>query len=291
MTDPLDFGRTVARLVRADVTKLSHYWVVLAGYGAILVLAIPGAMVFHWAEQAANVTSNSGYDFALSVVNRLLDASTPIVYILICILFAIDMSNSTIKCILTRPVTRMELLCSKYVTAFAMVLLMVVMVWGVALGAGAFYHGLGDLTENDYVIFEGSYVLGQFAIGTGFVLLCLAAVAAMGVTVSTFSSTTGGAIIIGMILFFFFDMASLIPASLGVTLPLGGEGLHVPYNILGFTNQLLIPLDLLGDLPTGIPIRTWWTPEIRRMVATSSAYLGIFIAISALGIRNRDFTL
>ncbi|MAE94307.1 MAG: hypothetical protein CL910_06570 [Deltaproteobacteria bacterium] len=291
MTDPLDFGRTVARLVRADVTKLSHYWVVLIGFCAIFVLAVPGTMLFHWAEQAANVASNSGYDFALSVVNRLVDAATPIVYVLICILFAIDVSNSTLKCILTRPVTRMELLCSKYVTALGMVLLMVTMLWVVALGAGAFYHGLGDLTENDYVIFEGSYVLGQFAIGTGFVLLCLSAVAALGVTVSTFSSTMGGAIIIGMILFFFFDMASVIPASLGFTLSLGGEPLHVPLSTLGFTNQLLVPLDLLGDLPTGIPIRTWWTPEILRMVVTCTTYFWIFFAISAVGIRRRDFTL
>ena len=291
MIDIGDFFRTVMRLVRADLTKLTRYWVVLVGFAAILVLAIPGTMLFHWAEQAANVTSNSGYDFALSVMNRLIDAAMPIVYILICILFAIDVSNSTVKCILTRPITRMELLCSKYVTAFGMVVLTLFLVWGVALVGGAAYHGLGDLTENDYVIFEASYVLTEFAKGTLFVLLGLVSVAAMGVAVSTFSSTMGGAIIIGLILLFFFDALSIIPATLGISFELGGEAVHVPYSTLSFTNLFLIPFDVLDDLPTGIPIRTWWTPDMLRMIVTCSFFTIFFFAISAVGIRKRDFTL
>lgn len=291
MTGPTDFLRTVLRLVRTDWTKLTHYWVVLAGFGAILALVVPGTMLFHWAEQTANVTSNSGYDFALSVMNRFIDAATPIVYVLICILFAIDVSNKTVKCILTRPVTRMELLCSKYVTAFCMVLATVLLVWTVALIGGAAYYGLGDLTENDYVIFEASYVLGQFAIGTLFLLLGMASVAAMGVAVSTFSSTTGGAIIVGLILLFFLDAMALIPASLGFELAVGEEVVRIPWSTLGFTNLMLIPLDVLDDLPTGIPILTWWTPDIVRMVVTCSAFLLLFVVVSAVGVRKRDFTL
>ncbi len=291
MMDVGDFFRTVGRLVRADWIKLSRYWVVMAGFVAIVMLAVPGTMLFHWAEQAANVTSNSGYDFALSVMNRMINAAVPIVYILICILFAIDVSNSTVKCILTRPVTRMELLVSKYVTAFAMVLLTVLLVWGVALAGGAAYHGLGDLTENDYVIFEGGYVLGEFAKGTFFLVFGLISVASMGVAVSTFSSTMGGAIIIGLILLFFFDALALIPSALGLTLELSGGPLHVPYSTLSFTNLFMIPFDVLDDLPTGIPIRTWWTPDMLRMLTTCSFFTLLFFAISAVGIRKRDFTL
>ncbi len=286
-----DFFRTVARLVRSDWTKLTHYWVVLAGFASIVVLVVAGTILFHWAEQTANVTSNSGWAFALSVMNRFIDAATPIVYILICILFAIDVSNSTVKCILTRPVTRMELLCSKYVTAFCMVVVTVVLVWAVALTGGAVYYGLGDLTENDYVIFEAGYVLGQFAIGTLFLLLGMASVAAMGVAVSTFSSTMGGAIIMGLILFFFLNALALVPASLGFDLSIGGDVVRIPWSTLGFTSLKLIPLDVLDGLPTGIPILTWWTPDIVRMVVTCSAFLLVFVAVSAVGVRKRDFTL
>ena len=291
MTIPFDFLRTVARLVRADLTKLSRYWVVSAGFGAILTIAVSGMLVFHRIEQLANVSANSGYDFALSVMNRLVDVSTPIVYVLVCILFAIDVSNSTVKYILTRPVTRMELLCSKYVTAFGMVTLTVALLWTVALSGGAAYYGLGDLTENDYVIFSASYVLGQLAIGTLFLLFSLASVAAMGVAVSTFSSTMGGAIIMGLIFFFVLELLSVIPTSLGVTLSLGGEPLMLPFSSLGLPNQPLIPLGVLDDLTTGIPIESWWTAPIQRMLAVCGGYLAFFFAISAVGVRKRDFTL
>ncbi len=291
MSGVLDFARSVARLARADLTKLGRYWVVLAGFGAMLAFAIPGTVVFHWVERAANVTSSSGWDFALSVMNRMLDVSTPILYVLICILFAIDVSNSTVKYLLTRPVTRMELLCSKYLSALVMVLLTVALLWSVALGAGAFYHGLGDLEENGYVIFEGGYVAAQFAVGTGFVLLGLATVAALGVMVSTFSSTMGGAIIVGLILYFFFDLLTLIPVSLGLTFSLGGETVHLPWNLLGFTKQTLVPFEVLAELPTGVPIRSWWTPAMLRMVATCLGFTSLFFAISAVAVRRRDFTL
>ena len=291
MSGVLDFACSVGRLARADLTKLGRYWVVLAGFAAMLAFAVPGTVVFHWVEQAANVTSSSGWDFALSVMNRMLDVSTPILYVLICILFAIDVSNSTVKYLLTRPITRMELLCSKYLSALVMVLLTVALLWSVALGGGAFYHGLGDLEENGYVIFSGGYVAAQFAVGTGFVLLGLATVAALGVMVSTFSSTMGGAIIVGLILYFFFDLLTLIPVSLGPTFTLGGETVHLPWNLLGFTKQTLVPFEVLAELPTGVPIRSWWTPAMLRMVATCLAFTSLFFAISAVAVRRRDFTL
>ncbi|MCP5057628.1 MAG: ABC transporter permease subunit [bacterium] len=291
MNAPFDFLRTVARLVRADVTKLSRYWVVLAGFAAIALLAVSGTVVFHRIELAANVTSNSGYGFALAVVNRLVDVSMPIVYVLVCILFAIDVSNSTVKCILTRPVTRMELLVSKYVTAFGMVTLGTAMLWAVALVGGAAYYGLGDLTENGYVVFSGGYVLGQFAIGAFFLLIGLSCVAAMGVAVSTFSSTMGGAIIIGLIFFFMLELFAVIPTSLGLTLSLGGEDFVLPFSSFALPNQPLIPLGVLDDLATGVSIESWWIPPIQRMLTICLAYLVFFVGLSALGVRKRDFTL
>ncbi|MCP3985022.1 MAG: ABC transporter permease subunit [bacterium] len=291
MTTLLGFVRTVARLVRADVTKLSRYWVVVSGFVAIAILAVSGMMIFYRIEQTANVTADSGYDFALSVVNRLVDVSMPIVYVLVCILFAIDVSNSTVKCILTRPVTRMELLVSKYVTALGMVTLNVALLWAVALSGGAAYYGLGDLTENGYVIFSGGYVLGQFALGTFFLILGFASVAAMGVAVSAFSSTMGGAIIIGLIFFFVLGAISVIPASLGLTVSSGGESFLLSFSSLSLPKQPLVPLGVLDDLTTGVAIESWWIPPIQRMLVVCGCHLALFFTISAIGVRKRDFTL
>lgn len=282
---------TIARLVRADLTKLSRYWVVVAGYVAIVVIAVPGAMLTHFAEQAASLTSSSGYDFAFSLMLRCLDVSMSILYVMMCILFALDVANSTLKYILTRPVTRMELLLSKYVTATLMILLTLVLLWAGCLGAGWAYYGLGDLTENEYVIFEAGTMFWHIGIATIFLTIGLVATASMALAVSSYSSTMGGAIIVGLILYSFFGALTLIPASLGLTFEWSGQELLLPYSSLAFPNQVFVPMYVLDDLPTGIPIESWWTWDIVRMTAICALFSAFFFAIAAFGVRKRDFTL
>ena len=285
------FFRTVGRLVRADLTKLSRYWVIVTGYAAIFVIAVPGAALAHWIENAVGVTPDSGYDFAINLMVRYVDVTTPILYVMICIVFAIDVTNGTVKCLLTRPVTRMELLTSKYATALLMAFATALLLWTVALAAGAWFYELGDLRENEYVLFPASYVWSQLATGSLFLLLGYAAIASMGVMVSTFSSTMGGAVIIGLILYFFFGLFAMVPATLGVPLHVGGEELLFPWSSLGFPSQLFVPLYVLDDLPTGVPIDDWWTWDLRRFTAVCASFSLVFFAAAAWRVRSRDFVL
>ena len=280
----LDSVATIARLVRADMVKLSRYWVIVVGYIALAILAIPGAILLYYGEQAVHVTSDSGYEFAIGLMTRYLDVATPILYVMLCVLFAIDVANSTVKYLLTRPVTRLELLASKHIMAGLMVFATVVILWGIALGAGGFYYGLGDLKENDYVLFSASYVIQQILIATFFILIAYSAVASLAVAVSTWSSTMGGAIIMGLIFFYFFEAMAIVPAT--VSSPLG-----VPLTSLAFPSQLFVPMYVLDDLPTGIPIQTWWSDDLRRMVMVCGGYTALFVAISIVGVKKRDFTL
>ena len=280
----LDSIFTVARLVKADMEKLSRYWVIVVGYIALAILAVPGAILLYHAEQAIHITSGGGYEFAIGLMTRYLDVATPILYVMLCVLFAIDVANSTIKYLLTRPVTRLELLASKHITAGLMVFATIVILWGVALGAGAFYYGLGDLTENDYVLFPASYVMQQIVTATVFILIAYSAVASLAVAVSTWSSTMGGAIIMGLIFFYFFDAMAIVPAT--ISSPFG-----VPLTSLAFPSQVFVPMYVLDDLPTGIAVQTWWSEDLRRMVAVCGSYTVIFVGISVLGVKTRDFTL
>jgi ABC-type transport system involved in multi-copper enzyme maturation permease subunit len=287
----LDFVRTVARLARTDLTKLSRYWVVVAGYAAILFIAVPGAVLAHWAERALRITSDSGYDFAINLMVRYVDLTTPILYVMICIVFAIDVANATVKYILTRPVTRMELLASKYVTGLAMAFATLALLWGVALGAGAWFYGLGDLIENGYVIFEAGYVWRQIAASTAFLLVGYAAIASLAIMVSTWSSTMGGAVIVGLILFFFFQTLAIVPATLGMTFSWRGEDHVFAWSALGFPSQLYVPLTVLDDLPSGIPIASWWTFELGQFAVVCGSFFLAFLAVAAWGVRRRDFVL
>jgi ABC-type transport system involved in multi-copper enzyme maturation permease subunit len=286
-----DFAVTVVKLVHADVIKLSHYWVIIAGYAAMVGIAALGAYLIYHAEQAIAIKSGSGYAFAISLVLRCIDFGAPIIYVMICILFSIEVSNSTIKYILTRPVTRMELIISKYITALIMFLLAILIFWVIGLFTGGWFYGLGDLVENEYVIFNAGYMYKEMIIATLYLMIPCAAIAAMALMVSTYSSTMGGAIIIGLIIYVFFQILGLIPNSLGITFAFRGEEVLFPYMTLGFPSQRFVPMYILDDLPTGIEIDTWWKWDIQKMVFISSAYFMIFFIASVIGVKKRDFTL
>ena len=56
-------------------------------------------------------------------------------------------------------------------------------------------------------------------------------------------------------------------------------------------NLALVPMYVLDDLPTGIPIDHWWTWDVLRMVLVSVAFGALFFAVAARGVRKRDFIL
>ena len=282
---------TIARLVRADIIKLSRYWVVAVGYVAMLIIAIPGAVLFHMGEQFINVTSESGYAFAFGLMVRCLDFSSSILFMMMCLLFSIDVANGAVKYILTRPVTRLELLVSKYATATLMIALTLALLWVSCLGMGWYYYGLGALTENDYVIFEAGTLFRHIGIATVFLALSLGASASMAIAVSSYSSTMGGAIIVGLVLRGFVSALTVMPAALGFELSWGQETYHFAWSSLAFTSQLFVPMYVLDDLPTGIPIESWWSWDITRMVIVSLVYGVFFFALAARKVARRDFAL
>lgn len=281
----------LGRLVYTDLVKLSRYWVVLAGYAAMVGIGLLGAYLVYHGEQAIKITSGSGYAFAISLVLRCVDFAAPILYVMICILFAMEVSNSTVKYLLTRPITRMELILSKYVTALLMIVAAVAIFWAIGLITGGYYYGLGDLEENGYKIFSMSYMFKQMAIGSLFLLIPFVTIAAMALMISTYSSTMGGAIIIGLIFYFFFQILGLIPNTLGISFTWKGEPHLFPYMTVGFPSQRFVPMYILDDLPTGIPIDSWWVWDIKKMIITSIIFFVIFFVTSVIRVKRRDFVL
>ena len=282
---------TIARLVRADLEKLSRYWVITVGYAAMLVITIPGAVLYRMGEEFINVTSESGYAFAFSLMIRSLDFSASILFMMMCLLFSIDVANGAVKYILTRPVHRMELLLSKYATAAIMIFVTLGLLWAGSLGAGWYFYGLGALTENDYVIFGAGTMFRHIAVATLFLAISLGASASMAIAVSSHSSTMGGAILVGLILRGFVSALTVLPATFGFEIGWGEATYHFPWSSLAFTSQLFIPMYVLDDLPTGIAIDSWWTWDIVRMVLVSGVFGLVCFAIAARAVRGRDFTL
>ena len=282
---------TIARLVRSDLIKLSRYWVVIAAYGAIVAVTVGGAVLYHVAEQTARIESGSGYDFAFAVMLRSLDFSRSILFLMFCLVFTLDTANATLKYVLTRPVTRLELLLSRYATAFVMIVATLALLWAGSLGTAAWYYDLGALRENEYVIFGAATMAGHIAVATLLIALVMMATASMAVAVSTYSTTLGGAILIGLVLFTTFGALSLVPVTFGFDVPWGDGTVRIPWSSAAFMNQVFVPMYMLDDLPTGIAIETWWTEEVRRMLFVSCGFAGAFFAVAALGAHRRDYTL
>lgn len=286
-----DFFATVVKLVYADLVKLSRYWVVLMGYIAMMALALIGAYLSHYVEQSVKIQSGSGYAFAVSLMIRCIDFGVPIIYVMTCILFSMEVSAHTIKYLLVRPITRLQLIVSKYVTALLMFAAAVAIFWVIALLTGHYYYGLGDLVENEYLIFKATYMFKEMLIGSLFLMVPCLAIASMAVAVSTYSSTMGGSIIVGLILWIFFQILGILPKSMGVHFTFRGEELMIPYISIGFPSQRFLPFYMLDNLATGLEVSTWWTQDVAIMIVICGAYFSLFFLISVIGVLRRDFTL
>jgi len=272
-------------LVRTELIKLFSFWLIQGGYVALLGIALIASYLVYHIEQAVKLASGSGYAFTIGLLLRGADIGASILFLMMCVIFSIEMNYGTLKNILTRSVTRTEMMLAKYLTAWIMIILAIGIFLAVGLGMGAHYYGLGDLTEDGYLLFSRWVMFKELAIALLFLMIPLIAISSLAMFISSFSSTMGGAMIFGLIAYLFFDLLGIIPNNLGIKI--GGH--FLPYATFGFPTQRFVPLYILDDLPAGIPIQSWWVWDIQKMVIICGIYFIIFFSLSLLVIKKRDF--
>jgi len=272
-------------LVRTELIKLFSFWLIQGGYVALLGIALIASYLVYHIEQAVKLASGSGYAFTIGLLLRGADIGASILFLMMCVIFSIEMNYGTLKNILTRSVTRTEMMLAKYLTAWIMIVLAIGIFLAVGLGMGAHYYGLGDLTEDGYLLFSRWVMFKELAIALLFLMIPLIAISSLAMFISSFSSTMGGAMIFGLIAYLFFDLLGIIPNNLGIKI--GGH--FLPYATFGFPTQRFVPLYILDDLPAGIPIQSWWVWDIQKMVIICGIYFIIFFSLSLLVIKKRDF--
>jgi len=274
-------------LVKVEIYKMINYWAIRGGYIAMVGIALFASYLTFHIEQAVKLTSGSGYAFAIGLLLRGIDIGCPIIFLMICMVFSTEMTFGTLKNILIRPVTRIEMMVAKYISAWFMIVIALGIFLTVGLAMGKYYYGLGDLTEDGYLLFKRTEMFKELFYAMCLVMVPFIAMSALAMMISSLSSTMGGAMIIGIIAYFFFDLVGLIPNTLGLTV----AGHFIPYHIFGFPTLRFIPMTILDDLPAGVPIATWWVPDVQRMVIVCSIYFTIFFIASLIIVRRRDFTL
>lgn len=274
-------------LIRVELYKLLNYWPIRGGYLAMLGIGLIASYLTYHIEKAVKLTSGSGYAFAIGLMLRGVDIGAPIIFLMVCMVFSLEMANGTLKNILSRPVTRMEMMFAKYITSWLMIIFALTIFLVIGLVMGWHYYGLGDLTEDGYLLFKKSVMFKHLLIATSFLLIPFITLSALALLISSFSSTMGGAMIMGIIAYFFFDLVGIIPNNLGLTV-----GSHfIPFSLFGFPTLRFVPLTILDDLPAGLGIQSWWLPDIQKMLLVCLSYFLVFFISSLIVVARRDFTL
>ncbi|UCD85333.1 MAG: ABC transporter permease, partial [Deltaproteobacteria bacterium] len=214
--------------------------------------------------------STGGYGFAIAISYRGLDVSTFFLLILASMLFSSEVGSGTIKTILTRPLRRFDLLLAKYLTALVLVVIATLLIGGIGLLSGWAYYGLEDLRESNYVIYTQRQLLGNLGLAYLFCIIPLFCIASLGVTVSTFSNSTGAALGISIGIFIVLELLCL-----------------TRLRTFLFPLERFTPLLLIEDMADGLPFN-WW-PDIFHCLLICSIYTVLFFIISTISIKKRDF--
>ena len=112
-----------------------------------------------------------------------------------------EAANGSIRMLLTRPVSRLQVLLSKYVAGWVYTLLIVIWLGILALGPGAWLFGHGDLTvlnSDGLVILQQGDIGWRFAAGFTLASLALITVATLSIALSCLSNNSIGPIVITM---------------------------------------------------------------------------------------------
>jgi ABC-2 type transport system permease protein len=119
----------------------------------------------------------------------------------------------TIRFLLTKPISRTQILFSKYLAGCAYTLVMVLWLALLALVAGKIMFGNGDLValnSNGLVIFQQDELPWRFFCGLGTAFLSMVMIATLSLTLSCFSENSVGPIVSTMAIIIIFTIIGAI---------------------------------------------------------------------------------
>ena len=112
-------------------------------------------------------------------------------------LLAGEANSGTLRILLTRPVSRVQLVIAKFFAGWIYTLMLIILMTILSLGLGWFIFGTGDLmvVTNKVNFFESGDLLWRFFCAYGYGLLAMTTVGALSFLLSAFSDNSIGPII------------------------------------------------------------------------------------------------
>jgi ABC-2 type transport system permease protein len=170
-----------------------------------------------------------------------------------------EASTGTLRLLLTKPISRSQLVLSKFAASVVYTLLLLVWLAIISLGLSLLIFGEGDLVNmksGELVMILKDDVLWRYVAAFGFAALAMTAVAALSVFLSVFAENSIGPIVSTMGVILFFTIISnlglpsfeLIKPYLMTTHMIAWKGFFsdpVPYNAIFHSSLVLVIYTLL----------------------------------------------
>jgi len=214
-------------LIRIELFKIFKKWRTYIGFIAIglLVAIIQIAMYFEGQKSVDYMTRNlqesfifvgnllNGFLISYIILNMLAVHIPFLITLVAGDLLAGEATSGTYRILLTRPVSRMKIVSSKYIAGNIYSFLVILWLGIISLGVGAILFGFGELivTGTDAItILDRSDVLWRFVLAYGFAALGMSVVCSLAFFFSSLVENAIGPIIATMAVIIIFVIISAI---------------------------------------------------------------------------------
>jgi ABC-2 type transport system permease protein len=273
-------------IINIELYKIFKKWRTYIGFFAIAVLipVIQIAMLIEGGKSINFMTRSLQQSFvfvgnllnAYLVSYLILNALAVHIPFLVALvtgdLLAGEATAGTYRLLITRPVSRMKLVTSKFFAGIIYTTLLVLWLSILSLGLGIIIFGVGELIvlkPTTVIIFARSDVLWRFLLAYGFAILSMSVVASLAFLFSSLVENAIGPIITTMAVIIVFFIVSAIEIDIFQTIR--------PYL---FTNYIL-SWRLFFDDPIDVS-------EILKSVAVLFGHIIVFYGLTAYIFKRKD---
>ncbi len=215
------------QLVQIEIYKIFKKWRTYIGFIAIgvLVIIIETAMLFEGQKSLDFMTRNLRESFAFVgnllngflisyLILNMLAVHIPFLITLVAgDLLAGEATAGTYRVLLTRPVSRLQVVGSKFIAGNIYTFSLVIWLGIVSLGVGAILFGFGELIvigEDSIVILDRADVLWRFLLAYAFAALGMSVVCSLALFFSSLVENAIGPIVATMAVIIVFVIVSAI---------------------------------------------------------------------------------
>ena len=276
----------MVKIIKIELFKIFKKWRTYIGFIAItfLVPLIQVAMMIEGERSLDFMTRNlqqsfifvgnllNGYLISYIILNTLAVHIPFLVALVAGDLLAGEATAGTYRLLLTRPVSRMELVTSKFLAGIIYTTLLVLWLSILSLGMGLIIFSVGELIvikPENIIIFARDDVLWRFFLAYGFAILSMSVVASLAFFFSSLVENAIGPIIITMAVIIVFLIISAIEINVFQEIR--------PYL---FTNYML-SWRLFFDDPVDLG-------EIIKSVSILFGHIVVFFGLAAIIFKRKD---